>query len=303
MPPEALDLDLTLPPALRDERVVYGAVHLDVVDVQRSLAFWRDVVGLRELAAGSTSGTAVLGAGGPPLLVLHAGAERRHLPGHAGLYHLAIHVPDEVEFARVLVRLAHAGVPQSPTDHVMSKATYTRDPDGIMLELTLETPERMSRIEVGPRGVWAVDADGMRRGATEPLDVQAAIAPLAEGEIDLPLADGSYIGHVHLHVADLRAAHDFYRDSIGFREHAYMGPIGMADLGAGGRFPHRIALNDWNGARAVQPPPGTAGLRHFELLLRDRERVDALGTAGADGGVRLQDPSGNALIVRAAPLL
>ena len=28
---------------------------------------------------------------------------------------------------------------------------------------------------------------------------------------------------------------------IGFQEHAYMAPIGMADLGAGGDFPHRIA--------------------------------------------------------------
>ncbi len=294
------------PPAhLGQDRITYGAVHLDVVDLERSLLFWRDLIGLRELP--SAPGEAQLGVDGRVLLVLHPGAERPAGRGHLGLYHVAIHLPDAVEFARIMVRLAQARVPQSPTDHVFSKATYLNDPDGIMLELTLETPERFGSMEIGPGRIGIIDSEGRLRGATEPLDVQAAIAPLAGGETDAPLPSGTYIGHVHLHVAELRGTFDFYRDVVGFDEHAYLGPIGMADLSAGGAFPHRLAINDWHGPRARQAPPGTAGLRRFELNLRttggldaliDRAAADSLTCSADDGSVALRDPAGNEIILR-----
>ena len=286
---------------LAEDRILCGAVHLNVTELERSLAFWRDLVGLSELA--SAPGEARLGVDGRPLVVLHPGATRPAGRGHAGLYHLAIHLPDAREFARVLVRIAQAGVPQSPTDHIFSKATYLNDPDGLMLELTLETPERYRSIEIGPGTITMLDSDGRVRSPTEPLDVAEAIAPLDGGDTGLPLPGGAYIGHVHLHVPDLRASHDFYRDVVGFEEHAYMAAIGMADLGAGGSFPHRIAMNSWQGPTARQAPQGTAGLRRYELVVRDRAQLDALtaraaganvGPSALDGGdISLQDPAGN----------
>lgn len=296
----------SLPPeSLREDRITYGAVHLEVVDLSRSLSFWRDVIGLAELP--SPPGQARLGVDERALVVLHPGAVRPASRGDAGLYHLAIHVPDAVEFARALVRVGEARVPQSPTDHIFSKATYLHDPDGILLELTLETPERYRSIEIGPHSVSMIDSEGHRRGATEPLDVAAALAPLDGGDAQMPLASGSYIGHVHLHVPDLRAAHFFYRDVIGFRENAYMAPIGMADLSAGGHFPHRLAINDWHGPAARQPAPGTAGMRGYELVLRDRGQHDELAVAAAAAGIALTreengraslaDPAGNAITV------
>lgn len=296
------------PAGTRGDRIGYGAVHLDVVDLERSLGFWRELIGLEELA--SPEGEVRLGVEDRALVVLRSGAVTPVRRGHAGLYHLAIHLPDAAEFARVLVRLAEANVPQAPTDHIFSKATYLNDPDGIMLELTLETPERYGSIEIGPHTVTILDSEGRRRGATEPLDVAAAIAPLAGGEVQGPLPAGSYIGHVHLHVGDLQAAHRFYRDVIGFQEHAYMGPIGMADLGAGGGFPHRIALNDWQGTSARQAPHGTAGMRRFELILRDGELEQLAARAAATGillapgegaSASLEDPAGNSLTVVGAP--
>lgn len=242
-----------LPEALRSETITYGPVHLQVTDVERSMAFWRDLIGLAELTweAGGTP----LGVEGRVLVVLHPGAVRPAGGPYAGLYHLAIHAPDAVEFARVLARLVDRGVPQSPTDHIFSKATYLRDPDGITLELTLETPERCRSLEVTPQAIVLLDSDGRRRGPTEPLDIAEALAPLGDADPALALAAGAYVGHVHLHVPDLRAAYDFYRDVIGFQEHAYMSAIGMADLHAGGRFPHRIAINDWQG-HGARPAPG-----------------------------------------------
>jgi len=290
-----------VPSALRDESIIYGAVHLDVVELERSLSFWRDLIGLQELT--SVAGEARLGVDGRALVVLHPGAEGPAPRGHAGLYHLAIHVPDALQFARALVRIGDARVPQSPTDHIFSKATYLHDPDGILLELTLETPERYRSLEIGERDAYFIDSDGRRRAPTEPLDIPAAIAPLGDGDPDGPLGSGSYIGHVHLHVPDLGAANAFYRDIITFDEHAYMNGVGMADLSAGGRFPHRLAVNNWNGPSAVQAAPGSAGMSHFELTLRDGEGLGGLERrareAGiellpdATGGAVLRDPAGN----------
>ena len=284
------------------ETIMYGAVHLDVVDAERSLAFWRDLLGLAELSRSDED--VRLGVDGRALVVLHPGATRGPLRGHAGLYHLAIHLPNEEEFARVLARLAAARVPQAPTDHVFSKATYLSDPDGIQLELTLETPERMSEIEIGPASLVIRDSDGRVRGMTEPLDVDEVLSHLSDGELDRPLPSGTKIGHVHLHVSDLEAARRFYRDVIGFHEHTFVPGIGFADLGAEGGSLTVSRSTSGREKGAQQPPPGTAGLRHFELVVEDDA---ALGLVAArldgedaehdllDGVLSTRDPAGNAL--------
>ncbi len=292
------------PPSEKDA-ITYGAVHLDVVDGERSLALWRDLLGLTLLSR--SEGELRLGASGQELIVVHPGAQRPQLRGHAGLYHVAVHLPNEEEFARVLARLARNRVPQAPTDHIFSKATYLSDPDGIGIELTVETPERFAGFEIGPSTIAIRDSDGRLRGATEALDVAEALSHLADHDLDRPFPDGTTVGHVHLHVADLEQARRFYRDVVGFEDHMFMPGIGMADLSAGGRFPHRLALNVWQGRGAAQPPAGTAGLRDFELHVADgaalaavRARLDAHGTPYAfDGHVlATHDPAGNAVRIR-----
>jgi hypothetical protein len=78
-------------PLTATEFATFGPVHLDVVDLTRSLGFWRDLVGLQVLEDHSAE-TVGLGAGGDVLVVLHAGASGPARPGYAGLYHLAVHL-------------------------------------------------------------------------------------------------------------------------------------------------------------------------------------------------------------------
>ena len=283
------------------DRLTYGAVHLDVLDLERSLAFWRDLIGLTELDG--VGDEVRLGVEGRPLIVLHPGAERRPLRGHAGLYHVAIHLPNEQEFARVLARIAAAGVPQAPTDHIFSKATYLGDPDGIQLELTLETPERAGEIVVGPGSVTIRDRDGRVRGMTEALDVREVLSHLRDRELDRPLPSGTTVGHLHLHVGDLVATRRFYTDMIGFQAHTFVPAMGFADLSAWGRFPHRFAFNVWQGEGASPTPAGTAGLRFFELIVElgelaaIRARLETTGYAAEirRDTLTTSDPSGNEL--------
>jgi catechol 2,3-dioxygenase len=281
-----------------EDSVTYGPIHLDVTDLDRALAFWRDLIGLQAL--GERDGASVLGVEDAELVALVPGARMRAPRGHSGLYHLAIHLPSEAEFARVLARLFARRYPNAPTDHVMHWATYLDDPDGIGLELSFETLDRFGHWVADGRRLGLVDSEGRFRDGTAPLDLEQVFAHLPEGDLARPLPARTRIGHVHLHVARLEAARDFYQ-AVGFTPGASF-PIGMAELSAGGGFPHRLALNVWQGVGAPPIPAGAAGMRYAVLRLRSPETLEAAlsGVRALGGevqacaeGALVRDPSGN----------
>ena len=285
------------------ELATFGPVHLDVTDAERSLAFWRDLIGLQ--VSHREDGAVELGADGETLVVLHPDATSPARRGHAGLYHLAIHLPDEPEFARVLARLLASRAPIAPTDHVMSKAIYIDDPDGLGLELTLETPERLGSMRItgpGMEGIEIFDSAGRRRSGRDPLDLREVLNTLPDDDIARALPSGTKIGHMHLHVGDIAAGHRFYRDDLGFIDANDFGS--GVDFHANGRFKHRMAINTWQGVGVSQPPAGTAGLRHFTITYDSPERLQSVlarvgeATTHPDGHL-VHDPAGNAMVLRA----
>jgi catechol 2,3-dioxygenase len=113
------------------------------------------------------------------------------------------------------------------------------------------------------------------------------------------------IGHVHLKVADLERALDFYRGVLGLELTQRFGRE-AAFLSAGG-YHHHIGLNTWESQGGAPPPPGTTGLYHVAILYPTRAALaDALRRlieakipleGAADHGVSealyLRDPDGN----------
>lgn len=287
-----------------NETAAHGPVHLDVTDGEQSLLFWRDVLGLE--LVNRTAEEISVGAGGRVLLVLHPGAEVPSPKGHTGLYHVAVHVPDAAEFAYVLARLDSAHYPNRPTEHVFSKATYLDDLDGNGVEITLETPERVAAVCLSvPGRPELIDTEGRRLPPVGPLDVEAVMSQLEERD-DRPLKPGTWVGHVHLNVTGLNEARRFYSDLLGFKVGLDTPEIGMLDVHFGGTFKHRIAFNVWQGAEATRRPRGSAGLRHFTLVLPDEsklaEAVKRLKDGGypgktAEEGVKVPDPAGNDLLL------
>jgi catechol 2,3-dioxygenase len=92
---------------------------------------------------------------------------------------------------------------------------------------------------------------------------------------DPPIDPGVSIGHVHLKVADLERAIDFYRGVLGFELTQRYG-TSAAFLSAGG-YHHHIGLNTWESAGGSPPPPGTTGLYHVAILYPTRAKLaDAL---------------------------
>lgn len=276
-----------------------GELHLAVTDAENALRFWTGVLGLQILK--EENGAYHLGAA-ETAIVLHPGANAPVAPHRTGLYHVALHIPDRQELARVIARLFALRYPNSPTDHLVSETTYLSDPDGNGIELTLETPERGEFVML-PSGEFAARThDGELRSGRDPVDLESLFDEL-ESDVDMN-APLNILGvhHVHLHVADLEASRTFYRDIIGFRPQMDLSTMRMLDFGLDGSNPvHALALNTWSGEGAPPPPDGSAGLRRFTLELPSQagvaEVAARLDNAGLTyeplpHGISVLDPSG-----------
>ena len=86
-----------------------------------------------------------------------------------------------------------------------------------------------------------------------------------------PIDPGVRISHVHLKVADLERALDFYCDVLGFELMERHG--GEAAFVSAGGYHHHIGLNTWESAGASPPPHGTTGLYHFAILYPTRSEL------------------------------
>jgi len=129
--------------------------------------------------------------------------------------------------------------------------------------------------------------------------------PDLENHASRPIVAGARLGHVHLKVADLARALDFYCGVLGFELTQRYGSQ-AAFVSAGG-YHHHIGLNTWESAGGSPPPAGTTGLYHLAILYPTRSalsdalhRLLAAGIAldgASDHGVSealyLRDPDDN----------
>lgn len=277
-----------LPADLLPQHLRMGAVRLRVRDAARSIAFYRDTVGLALI--GTEGAISRLGVGSDVLVELEAAPDAGpHPRGATGLFHVAILVPSRVALAIVLRRLIAQGVRLGASDHLVSEALYMDDPDGNGIEIYRD------RLP----GEWSWDGPTIEM-ATVHLDVRALVAEApASVPLSEPMPAGTVIGHVHLQVGDLATARRFYVDHLGFdvTTDRYPGALFVS----AGRYHHHLGLNVWQSRGGSAPPPGTVGLVHYEVVVPDIAALDAvrarMSQAGArveafEGGVALADPWG-----------
>ena len=160
-----------------DPRVDIGHVHLKVSDIDRALAFWRDVLGFDVMARMGDQAAFIWAGGYHHHIGLNTweskgGSAPPH--GTTGLYHTAIRYPDRKSLADALKRVLDAGIPlDGATDHGVSEAIYLRDPDDNGVELYRDRPK-----EDWPR---AEDGNGVAM-FNAPLDLRGLLAELDEPE-------------------------------------------------------------------------------------------------------------------------
>jgi catechol 2,3-dioxygenase len=120
-----------------------------------------------------------------------------------------------------------------------------------------------------------------------------------------PIDPGVDIGHVHLKVADLERALDFYCGVLGFELMQRFGAE-AAFVSAGG-YHHHIGLNTWESRGGHPPAPGTTGLFHTAIryptraaladalrrLVEARVPLQGASDHGVSEALYLDDPDGN----------
>lgn len=248
------------------ERLTWGPVTLSVTNLGRAEAFWTQALGF---VRRSQQGPGLaLGTHDRTLVVLTPGATSPVARGHAGMYHVAFGMPSQAEFSRRMLRLVALGLRFSPVDHLMSKALYLSDPDGHGIEIAWETPERFGRFGNDDGGFTMFDAQGRVHSGRERLDVAAELA-LADGvDPALPLHRDATVAHLHLHVPALEPSVAWF-EGLGFARNLLLDHVGMADMGAGGAYTHRLAMNLWAGPGARPAPTTSARLLSYRLETSD----------------------------------
>jgi catechol 2,3-dioxygenase len=146
-----------------------GHVHLKVADLERSLKFYRDLLGF-EVMQKYGSQAVFLSAGG---YHHHIGLNTWHSKGagpapinSAGLYHTAILYPTRKDLAVILKRLIDANYPLTgASDHAVSEAIYMNDPDGNGIELYWDKP----------REQWPFDENGELQMVSDALNLEGLL--------------------------------------------------------------------------------------------------------------------------------
>ena len=149
-----------------------GHVHLKVANIERSLGFYRDLLGF-EITQWYGEDAVFLSAGGYHHHIgLNTWSGRNVPPAPrraAGLFHLAILYPERRELAKALRSLSEAGYPlDGASDHGVSEALYLSDPDDNGVELYCDRP----------REEWPRDRDGGLAMVTRPLDLGGLLREL-----------------------------------------------------------------------------------------------------------------------------
>ncbi|UTR08914.1 VOC family protein [Evansella sp. LMS18] len=273
----------------QEPAVYVGEVNINVTDIDRSIEYYESIIGFKTLERSERK--AVLTADGKkPLLVLEQPEDVIPKQGRTtGLFHFAILLPGREDLSSFLRHIAENNVQIGASDHIVSEAIYLSDPDGNGIEVY--------RDRQASEWSWT---NGNVAMATEPLDAQGVLAESDKKWNGLP--EETVMGHIHLHVSELKKTEEFY-NQMGFKVVTnYPGALFMSTHG----YHHHIGLNVWNGEGAPAPAKNSAGLNWFVLEYSEQAAEDAVQKlANIDAtvekvseGYKTVDPSGNTIILR-----
>ncbi|MGG3858094.1 VOC family protein [Metabacillus fastidiosus] len=272
----------------RKPNIFVSHVNIKVQDLERSLKFYEKIIGFQVLERVNnivkltTDGkTSLLSIEQPENVIPKQGRT-------TGLYHFAILLPNRSDLADIINHFIKNNIPIGSSDHLVSEALYLSDPDGNGIEIYVDRdPSKWN---------WNEDQVEM---TVDPLNFKDILQELKEDNWK-GLPEDILMGHIHLHVADLLKAEEFYCKGLGFDVVSRFGH--QAIFISTGKYHHHIGLNTWQGVGAPRPLENSVGLDSFSLVLPSEEArekvVEQLQNIGAlteekNGIILTEDPSGN----------
>ena len=265
-----------------------GRVRLAVSDLERSIAFYTEVIGLSVLTRAENFAELGIAIDGRLLLELEEGDGVQPITGgtRLGLYHTAFLLPSRAALSSFVDHLNRLGVPFGAGDHSVSEAVYLIDPDGLSVEVYADRS----------RAQWVV-RDGQIVTGTKPLDFVGLLATPHERWLGAPT--GTTMGHIHLYIGNLDEAARFYQRALGMD--IMTGNFPGALFVAAGGYHHHVGLNTW-AAGSPKASRTDARVLFWELLLPDTQELKrvaaSMSAAGwhastaATDGIYISDPWG-----------
>jgi catechol 2,3-dioxygenase len=230
-----------------------GHVKVKVTNLQRSIRFYQDVLGFDILE--QTSSTVKLTTDGKTSF-LSLEQPENVLPKQertTGLYHFAILLPNQTALANIVIQLVNKGVRFGSSDHLVSEALYLHDPDGNEIEIY--------RDRVPSEWNWKRDEVDM---AVDPLDFENLLKHATPDKPWQKMPAETVMGHIHLHVSELKKTEEFYVKGLGMDVVNRFGS--QALFLSYGKYHHHVGVNTWNGVGAPAPAKNSVGLESYTLI-------------------------------------
>ncbi|GLO64773.1 MULTISPECIES: VOC family protein [Oceanobacillus] len=240
-------------------------VTLQVSDLERSILFYEEVLGLHVLR--KENNQVKLSANGQDVILTleqptNVISKQRRT---TGLYHVAILLPTKEDLGAFLRHFMQLDISNQvkigASDHIVSEAIYISDPDGNGLEIARDRPS----------SEWSWNVDNQVTMSTEPLDAHGLLEAAIQHKWN-SAPENTIVGHLHLHVDDLSKAKEFYTEGLGFQiVTRYPGALFLSD----GGYHHHLAVNIWNGEGAPSPQKNEVGIKYYTLRYPSEDKKQA----------------------------
>ncbi len=258
-------------------------------NLERSLQYYQEIIGFTILER--TSSTAKLTTDGKTS-ILSLEQPENVIPKQGrttGLYHFALLLPEKRDLANNVVHFIENGIRFGSSDHLVSEALYLHDPDGNEIEIYIDRDP----------SEWQWDREEVAM-TVDPLNFERLLKNVVTEKTWKGLPAATLMGHIHLHVSELRETEEFYVNGLGFDVVNRYG--GQALFLSTGKYHHHIGVNTWNGVGAPKPSENSVGMESFTLILPSEEAVKetinnlhkiGVSVKEEDGRLLTYDPSGN----------
>lgn len=223
---------------------------LNVKDLKQQVEFYTEIVGLEPSTVTEEQAVLNIGGNGDQLILKSLTNGRHASVSEAGLFHVALLLPDEVQVGRLLRHLLKHQVMVSGGDHIVSQAIYFNDPEGNGIEVYADRDAASWTWQGNQVVMDTLELDGNR------------LLEIAGNTLWQGMPYDAKIGHLHLKTHDVEASAEFYQQFTFKRVAEMPRAVFMSD----GTYHHHIAVNAWQSRYVRRNVPETYGLVAFNLV-------------------------------------